>query len=137
MSAGAQHGSPAATPGPGAPITQVMSKTPYAHSRWGLLTQDLASKQYLTSLNASQFFIPGSNAKLFSTSTLWSTLGPDYRFKTPVFRTGATKNGTLAGNLVLVASGDLTMGGRTKPTARSTSPTSTTTTPTRCPDSPP
>ncbi len=110
----ASSGSPAATPGPGAAITQVMNKTPYAHSRWGLLTQNLASKQYLTSLNASQFFIPGSNAKLFSTSALWSTLGPDYRFKTPVFRTGATKNGTLSGNLVLVASGDLTMGGRTK-----------------------
>jgi serine-type D-Ala-D-Ala carboxypeptidase/endopeptidase (penicillin-binding protein 4) len=107
--------SPAATPGPGAAINQVMSKPLYAHSRWGLLTQNLANKHYLTSLNASQFFIPGSNAKLFSTSSLWSTLGPDYRFKTPVFRTGAARNGTLAGNLVLVASGDLTMGGRTKP----------------------
>jgi D-alanyl-D-alanine carboxypeptidase/D-alanyl-D-alanine-endopeptidase (penicillin-binding protein 4) len=106
--------SPAATPGPGAAITQVMSRTPYAHSRWGLLTQDLSSKQFGSSLNAQQFFIPGSNAKLFSTSALWSTLGPDYRFRTPVFRTGAAKNGTLAGNLVLVASGDLTMGGRTK-----------------------
>jgi D-alanyl-D-alanine carboxypeptidase/D-alanyl-D-alanine-endopeptidase (penicillin-binding protein 4) len=105
----------AATPGPGTAITQVMSKPVYAHSRWGLLTQDLSSKQYLTSQNASQFFIPGSNAKLFSTSTLWSTLGPNYRFHTPVFRTGPTQNGTLAGNLVLVASGDLTMGGRTKP----------------------
>src|SRR6185312_16228817 len=76
--------SPAATPGPGAAINQVMSKPLYAHSRWGLLTQNLANKHYLTSLNASQFFIPGSNAKLFSTSSLWSTLGPDYRFKTPV-----------------------------------------------------
>lgn len=106
--------STAATPGPGAAISQVMSKPAYAHSRWGLLTQNLASKQYLTSLNASQFFIPGSNAKLFSTSALWGTLGPDYRFRTPVFRTGPASNGTLSGNLVLVASGDLTMGGRTK-----------------------
>ncbi len=107
--------SPAATPGPGAAISQVMSKPLYAHSRWGMLTQDLASKQYLTALNSKQFFIPGSNAKLFSTSALWGTLGPNYRFQTPVFRTGPANNGTLTGNLVLVASGDLTMGGRTKP----------------------
>jgi serine-type D-Ala-D-Ala carboxypeptidase/endopeptidase (penicillin-binding protein 4) len=105
----------AATPGPGAAITQVMNKPLYAHSRWGLLTQNLSSKQYLTSQNAQQFFVPGSNAKLFSTASLWGTLGPNYRFRTPVFRTGPTQNGTLKGSLVLVASGDLTMGGRTKP----------------------
>ena len=105
----------AAVPGPGAAITQVMSKPIYAHSRWGLLTQDLSSKKYLTALNPQQMFVPGSNAKLFTTAALWGTLGPDYRFRTPVFRTGPTRHGTLTGNLVLVASGDLTMGGRTKP----------------------
>ncbi len=105
----------AAIPGPGAAITHVMTKPLYAHSRWGLLTQDLSSRQFLTSENARQFFIPASNAKLFTTAALWDTLGPNYRFRTPVFRTGPTQNGTLKGNLVLVASGDLTMGGRTKP----------------------
>jgi D-alanyl-D-alanine carboxypeptidase/D-alanyl-D-alanine-endopeptidase (penicillin-binding protein 4) len=105
----------AAVPGPGPAISQVMSKPIYAHSRWGLLTQDLSSKKYLTAQNAGQFFIPASNTKLFSTAALWNALGPNYRFRTPVFRTGPTQNGTLKGNLVLVASGDLTMGGRTKP----------------------
>ncbi|HEX4017189.1 MAG TPA: D-alanyl-D-alanine carboxypeptidase/D-alanyl-D-alanine-endopeptidase [Frankiaceae bacterium] len=107
--------SPAAATSPGAPILKVQNQPLYANGRWGMLTQDLSSKKYLTSQNAQQFFIPGSNAKLFSTAALWGTLGPNYRFQTPVFRTGPATNGTLSSNLVLVASGDLTMGGRTKP----------------------
>jgi D-alanyl-D-alanine carboxypeptidase/D-alanyl-D-alanine-endopeptidase (penicillin-binding protein 4) len=42
-------------------------------------------------------------------------LGFGHRFKTPVYAQGNVNNGTLRGNLVLVASGDLTMGGRTAP----------------------
>src|SRR5262249_38437441 len=37
----------------------------------------------------------------------------DYRFETPVYRRGDLKDGRLNGDLILVASGDLTLGGRT------------------------
>jgi D-alanyl-D-alanine carboxypeptidase len=43
-------------------------------------------------------------------------IGPAHTFDTPVYRQGSiSKNGSLQGDLILVASGDLTMGGRTKP----------------------
>ena len=36
--------------------------------------------------------------------------GPNYRFRTPVYREGTVTGGTLTGNLVLVASGDMSLG---------------------------
>src|SRR3712207_8227824 len=62
-----------------------------------------------------RLYIPGSSTKLFSVSAALDDLGFDHRFKTPVYAQGSVKDGTLSGNLVLVASGDLTMGGRTAP----------------------
>lgn len=96
-------------------IKDVMTTSRYDHSRWGLMTWDIKTDKVGTTLNENQFFIPGSTTKLFSLSAAWNTFGPDHRFTTPVYRQGALSGGTLSGNLVLVASGDLTMGGRTKP----------------------
>lgn len=97
------------------PVAEIMNQAKYQHSHWGLLVSDLASGKALRSLNPHQYFVPGSNTKLFSLSTAWDVLGPDHRFTTPLFRQGTMRGSTLAGNLVLVAQGDLTMGGRTKP----------------------
>jgi D-alanyl-D-alanine carboxypeptidase len=42
-----------------------------------------------------------------------NALGPDHRFRTPVYRQGSIDpQGVLEGNLILVAAGDLTLGGR-------------------------
>src|SRR5262249_42236627 len=51
--------------------------------------------------------------KLFSCAAALVALGADYKFETPVYRTGPVIDGRLHGDLVLVASGDLTLGGRT------------------------
>lgn len=53
--------------------------------------------------------------KVFSTATALHLFGKDYRFHTPVYRTRAVKEGGLQGNLVLVASGDLSLGLRERP----------------------
>ena len=43
-------------------------------------------------------------------------IGPDHTYDTPVYRRGTlTPQGVLQGDLILVASGDITMGGRTNP----------------------
>jgi D-alanyl-D-alanine carboxypeptidase/D-alanyl-D-alanine-endopeptidase (penicillin-binding protein 4) len=55
-------------------------------------------------------FVTGSILKTYSTSTALSEYGPDYRFRTPVYRLGDVNNGILNGNLVLVASGDFSFG---------------------------
>ena len=50
---------------------------------------------------------PASTTKLLTAGTALNQLGGEYRFYTPVYRTGLiTDDGTLDGDLVLVASGD-------------------------------
>ncbi|HEY4295356.1 MAG TPA: D-alanyl-D-alanine carboxypeptidase, partial [Paraburkholderia sp.] len=59
--------------------------------------------------------LTGSVRKLFSVGTALNTIGPDYRFETPVYRNGTLDaSGKLTGDLILKASGDLTFGGRMK-----------------------
>lgn len=96
-------------------ITEIMRKPDYPNAQWGLLQQDPDSGRVVHSRFAEQFFIPGSVAKLFGTSGAWDTLGGDHRFKTPVYAVGERRGSTLNGNLGLVAQGDLTMGGRSRP----------------------
>jgi serine-type D-Ala-D-Ala carboxypeptidase/endopeptidase (penicillin-binding protein 4) len=96
-------------------ITAVMDKPAYEHAQWGLLQVDPSDGQVGLSQFPDQSFLPGSVTKLFSVSATWGTLGRDHRFETPVYAVGAQDGSTLDGDLVLVAQGDLTMGGRTAP----------------------
>ncbi|MFJ9522034.1 D-alanyl-D-alanine carboxypeptidase/D-alanyl-D-alanine-endopeptidase [Kitasatospora sp. NPDC101801] len=99
----------------GPEITAIMNKPAYQHAQWGLLEIDDATGRVIHSRYPDQFFIPGSTAKLVSVSGAWHTLGGDHRFTTPVQAVGERDGTALNGSLVLVAQGDLTMGGRTKP----------------------
>ncbi|MBP0932217.1 D-alanyl-D-alanine carboxypeptidase [Streptomyces sp. KCTC 0041BP] len=97
-------------------ITEIMRKPEYRHAQWGLLqTEPGADGRVLHSLFPGQFFIPGSTAKLFPVSGTWQTLGAGHRFVTPLYEVGKRSGETLIGDLDLVAQGDLTMGGRTRP----------------------
>jgi D-alanyl-D-alanine carboxypeptidase/D-alanyl-D-alanine-endopeptidase (penicillin-binding protein 4) len=97
-----------------ADVTAIMGKAQYANGSWGLL-ETHAQGNPILSQRANEMFIPGSSAKLFSVSAVWSMLGPDHRFTTPVYVTGHRAGSTVDGNLVLVGSGDLSLGGRTTP----------------------
>jgi D-alanyl-D-alanine carboxypeptidase/D-alanyl-D-alanine-endopeptidase (penicillin-binding protein 4) len=84
----------------------------YAH--WGALFVDQDSGQVVYEHNADKLFAPASTTKLFSVACALDALGADYRFQTPVVRKGdVDENGDLKGDLILIASGDLTFGGRT------------------------
>jgi PBP4 family serine-type D-alanyl-D-alanine carboxypeptidase len=90
-----------------------MKKPQYFHATWGLRVVDLNSGAGIYDLNPNALLLTGSVRKLFSVGVTLNKLGADYRFRTPVFRMGVVDpSGTLKGNLVLVAKGDLTMGGR-------------------------
>src|SRR5262249_48682843 len=57
--------------------------------------------------------LPASVTKLYSCAAALVAYGPDHRFETPVYARGEIKEGRLRGDLILVAQGDLTLGGRT------------------------
>src|SRR5215212_8930387 len=100
----------------GPKVSKIMSSSFYRYGEWGYLEVDPSDGHTVRSLGpAERLYIPGSSTKLFSVSTALDDLGFDHRFKTPVYAQGEVKDDTLSGNLVLVASGDLTMGGRTAP----------------------
>lgn len=91
---------------------KIMVQSKYAHAFWGLYVKDLHTGEILYDLHSKEMFSPASTSKLFSMAALLEAYGDDYRFKTPVYATGPIKEGNLQGDLVLVAQGDLTMGGR-------------------------
>lgn len=93
-------------------MLKIMQQPKYSHASWGLFVKDLQTGEILYDLNSDKMFSPASTTKLLSITTLLQKLGDDFRFKTPVYADGPIKDGVLQGNLVLVAQGDPTLGGR-------------------------
>jgi D-alanyl-D-alanine carboxypeptidase/D-alanyl-D-alanine-endopeptidase (penicillin-binding protein 4) len=117
--AAAQGATPVATDGGSSlppEISAIIAGPAYAFARWGIHVADRATGEVVYDLNGGQRFLAASTTKLYPAAAALAAYGPDHRFETPVYRTGAVgADGTLAGDLVLVASGDPTMGGRTTP----------------------
>jgi D-alanyl-D-alanine carboxypeptidase/D-alanyl-D-alanine-endopeptidase (penicillin-binding protein 4) len=98
-------------------IREIMDSPEFAHATWGLLVVDLETGQKVyESLNPGLMFDPASTTKLFTVAAAMDVLGEDCQFQTPVYQRGQVDaSGQLDGDLILVASGDLTMGGRRTP----------------------
>ena len=83
---------------------------------WGVLVTDAATGEVLYARNAGGYFMPASNAKLFTTALALATLGPDYRVRTTVASSGTLDaNGVLNGDLVLIGRGDANLSNRKFP----------------------
>src|SRR5215217_970479 len=91
-------------------IQKVVSQERYAHSTWRFRVEDRETGDVLFDQGGEQMATTGSLLKVYTTSTALHLYGPDHRFATPVFRTGPVHNGAVHGDLVLVASGDFSMG---------------------------
>lgn len=97
-------------------LSTITTAPRYAHASWGIIVVEPATGITLYEKNADEMFVPASTTKLFSSAAVLEALGPDHRFVTPVYATADPgSDGTVNGDLVLVASGDPSMGGRTLP----------------------
>jgi D-alanyl-D-alanine carboxypeptidase, serine-type, PBP4 family len=97
-------------------VKKVMDRPEFAHSRFGIKFISAETGDVVYELNSQQLFVPGSTTKLLSAGTALELLGADYRFHTKIYRTGSIQeNGTLKGDLVLVAAGDLNLSNRIQP----------------------
>ena len=68
---------------------------------WGAMVVSLTNGDTLFAHNPGLSLNPASTLKLYTTALAFERLGPDYRFRTDVFRDGAVSHGTLLGNLIL------------------------------------
>ncbi len=93
-------------------LDDVVTGADYTHASWGILVVD-ADGNPVYSRNPDQMLAPASVTKLFTCAAALLALGADHVFETIVYRRGLLLNGTLRGDLILVASGDPMMGGRT------------------------
>src|SRR5437588_8357350 len=94
-------------------VASVMARPEFKHALFGIEFYSLDTNTVVYEHNSDRFFVPGSTTKLVTLGSALQLLGADYRFHTRVYATGTTgQDGTLHGDLVLVASGDPNLSGR-------------------------
>jgi D-alanyl-D-alanine carboxypeptidase/D-alanyl-D-alanine-endopeptidase (penicillin-binding protein 4) len=110
-----------ALPAPAAPHAELAAKLDavldgpdYKHASWGALVVDAKTGDAVYARNPDAMLAPASVTKLFTCAAALVALGPDSTQVTRVHQRGLALKGTLRGDLILVASGDLMLGGRTK-----------------------
>jgi D-alanyl-D-alanine carboxypeptidase/D-alanyl-D-alanine-endopeptidase (penicillin-binding protein 4) len=114
--AAAVHASARAAPADfNALVDAIRARPAMAHAQIGVEVYSLDHRSVLYDLQGERLFVPASTTKLLTEGAALRLLGPDFRFHTPVYRTGEIVDGTLEGNLVLVASGDPNLSGRRRP----------------------
>lgn len=97
------------------PIERIIRRPEFRDASWGMAFYAPDTGERLYSISPDGLFVPASAIKVFIAGTAFSALGPRHRFRTMVYRTGPVRDGVLHGDLVLVAGGDLLLGGRLRP----------------------
>jgi serine-type D-Ala-D-Ala carboxypeptidase/endopeptidase (penicillin-binding protein 4) len=95
--------------------TEIIAETQrpgVSRASWGIVVESLDRQDRLFALNAGTLFVPASIAKLISVATAAEAVGWDYRFETDLLTTGSVSQGRLFGDLLIVGSGDPSIGGR-------------------------
>lgn len=97
-------------------IAKIIAAPVLAHALVAGEVYDLDTHRVLYAHNAQTLMLAASTTKLLTEGTSLALLGPDFRWTTPVYRTGSVDaRGHLHGDLVLVASGDPNLSQRIQP----------------------
>ncbi len=77
----------------GETLDAIANRPQFQRSRWGILVQILsATPQTLYARDSQRYFIPASNAKLLTTAAALQQLGPQFRYRTSVYRVNSPSN---------------------------------------------
>ena len=93
-------------------LTAVTRRPGVANGVWGVVVHSLARDERLFELNPRTLLVPASAAKMVSAASAGEAMGWDYRYQTTLRATGPIVDGTLDGDLLIVGSGDPSIGGR-------------------------
>ena len=78
----------------------------FGNAHWGVVIVHPVSGDTLYSHEAGKLFVPASNQKILTTAVALAQLGPDHRFRTIIGTRGEVRDGTLAGDLIIIGRGD-------------------------------
>lgn len=96
-----------------AAVQGIIGRSTFTGARFGLDVHDIELGHPIFQQNANDIFSGASTAKIPTAVYALALLGPDYRFRTKLVRSGEVdKSGTLNGDLILVAAGDPNLSGR-------------------------
>lgn len=93
-------------------LQQLAADPAFAHGHLAFTAMNVDNGQMLAEYNSGRAMIPASIMKLYTTWVAMKTLGVDHRFETKFLHTGAVQDGVLNGDLIIVASGDPSLGSR-------------------------
>ena len=96
----------------GEKLDQVFNDPSFQRAFWGVKVVSLDTGEVIYERNAHKLFVPASNMKILTAAAVLTLLGEDYAFRTPVTSSGKISGGVLKGDLIVVGSGDPTMGAR-------------------------
>src|SRR5664279_1824526 len=85
-------------------LNALLRKGPVRRSEIGVVVTRIGEATPLVSLNPARPLILASTTKLFTTAAALDRLGPDYKFRTRLYRdANIGENGVLPGHLVVMA----------------------------------
>lgn len=87
-------------------VDSVLAAPMWRNARWGILLVDAERGDTILSHDADRLFMPASNQKLLTAAVAFHTLGPDYRWFTPVMLRGVKRGGTFEGDILVSGQGD-------------------------------
>jgi len=87
-------------------LDAILSDPALAHGTWGVVVRSLKSNETLYAFNPRKLLMPASNMKIVTLAAAAAQLGWTHTYETRAFTTARIDNGTLAGDLVVVGSGD-------------------------------
>jgi len=81
-------------------------------TQWSVLFETAEGEKNVFSLTPDIHLIPASNMKIVISAAALLALGPDYVYETTLYRTGVLMDDNVHGNLVVMGTGDPSIGGR-------------------------
>ncbi len=93
-------------------INIILDSEAFDYASVGVSVRSLDGKE-IVNIDSDKKLIPASSLKLITNFTALKVLGEEYRFKTRIGYTGnIDQSGTLEGNIVIIGSGDPTLGSK-------------------------